>query len=406
MERKFRNRYYLVLISSVLGPLSTNSLVPVFEQLRINYYLSSVTFISLAFFVYMFPFAIIQFFGGSFSDVVDRKKVVYVGFFVFIFGLGLTLTSVFLRNYLLFLAGFLFQGIGFSFINPTILAILSIITPEKKEGLMMGLYNSSAGIGVSGGAVISGFLANIDWRILFIINPIITVLSLIFFIYALKDCEALICRTYETQGSSFNSLKSKMEELYTQIRENVKINIILFGMLGFFCFFSVITLTNTLNDQIRIGIPELTKIEITNNVSFILTINGLISVGISPFSGYILNKIRPLSMMGLGFILMISMIAMPGADSIPKFMLISFTVYLGSTFIWPALFKKSMDLNPDARGTSSAIINSLRFLGYSMVGVFYTILNIPVIYYLVLVFIGISFIIIIMLRFKRYNAKN
>jgi len=400
MERKFQHRYYLILISSVLGPMSTNSLVPVFEQLRINYYLSSVTFISLAFFVYMFPFAIIQLFAGSFSDVVDRKKVVYVGYLIFIFGLALTLSSIFLRRYFLFLGGFLFQGIGFSFINPTILAILSIITPEKKEGLMMGLYNSSAGIGVSGGAIISGILANINWRILFIINPIITILSLIFFIYALRDCEALVCRTYETQGSRFKSLKSKMVELYTQIRENFKINIILLGILGFFCFFSVITLTNTLNDQIRIGIPELSKIEITNNVSFILTINGLISVGISPFSGYILNKVRPLSMMGLGFILMISMIGMPIANSIPTFMLVSFTIYLGSAFIWPALFKKSMDLNPDARGTSSAIINSLRFLGYSMVGVFYTILNIPVIYYLVLIFIGISFVIIIILRFK------
>lgn len=400
MEKKFKNRYYLVLISSVLGPLSTNSLVPVFEQLRINYYLISVSFISLAFFVYMFPFAIIQLFAGSFSDIVDRKKVVYVGYLVFLLGLSLTLVSIFLRIYPIFLVGFLFQGIGFSFINPTILAILSIITPEEREGLMMGLYNSSAGIGVSGGAFISGLLANINWRILFIVNPIITILSLILFIYALRNCETLVCRTYESNHSTnIKSFKLKLKELYYQIRKNFKMNILLLGLLGFFCFFAVITLTNTLNDQIRINISGLSQIEITNFVSLILTINGLISIGISPFSGYILNKVNPLLMIGIGFILIFAMIGMPIAYSIPMFMIISFTIYLGSAFIWPALFKESMNLNPNARGTNSAIINSLRFLGYSMVGVFYTLFDIPFIYYLVLIFLAISLGIIIYMKF-------
>jgi MFS family permease len=352
----------------------------------------------------MFPFAIMQLFAGSFSDIVDRKKVVYIGYFIFLIGLSLTLISVFLRSYSLFLMGFLFQGIGFSFINPTVLAIISIITPEKREGLMMGLYNSSAGIGVSGGAIISGLLANIEWRLLFIINPIITVLSLIFFIYALKNCEDLVCRSYElNEESKMIDIKLKIKELYTQLKENFKINIILLGMLGFFSFFGVITLTNTLNDQIRISIPILNSIEITNYVSLILTVNGLISVGISPFSGYILNKIRPLIMMGIGFFLMVAILGMPLANSIPGFMMISFTIYLGSAFIWPALFKESMDLNPEARGTSSAIINSLRFLGYSMVGVFYAFFNIPAMYYFVLAFIIVSLIIIFILM---YYIKN
>lgn len=400
MEKHFRTRYYLILISSILGPLSTNALVPIFEQLRLNFYLDSVSLISLAFFVYMLPFAIIQLFAGSFSDIVDRKKVVYAGYLIFLLGLLLAFLSVMVRSYFLFLAGFLFQGIGFAFINPTVLAILSIITPEKKEGLIMGLYNSSAGIGVSGGAFISGLLANIDWRILFIINPIITFFSLVFFIYALKQCEALVCRTYELNGKNkFESIKSSIIDLFYQIRNNLKLNITLLGMLGFFGFFSVITLTNTLNDQIKIAISGLSQVEITNYVSLILTINGLISIGISPFSGYILNKVKPLIMMMIGFILMIAIIGMPISQSILGFMIISFTIYVGSAFIWPALFKESMDLNPEARGTSSAIINSLRFLGYSLVGPMYVLLNIPLIYYFVLVFIVFSFIIIIGLRY-------
>lgn len=408
MSPQFKTRYYLIFLSSVLGPLSTNGLIPLFPQLTTYFALNAESYISFAFFVYMFPFAILQLFAGTFSDLTDKKKVVIGGYFIFLFGLFMVLSSVLLGLYPLFLLGFLFQGIGFSFMNPTILAILATITPKEKEGFIMGIYNSSAGIGVSGGAILAGLFANLNWELLFIFNPIITVISLVLFIFALKDCEILICRPFDVpqegenrnQGEEkrFERVMRKVKGIGYQLRENFRGEILLLGCLGFFTFFTVITLTNTLSAQIGLNLTSLSRAEISSNVSIILTFNGLMSVLLSPFTGTILKKVQPIYMIGVGFILMIPIFLLPIGNSILFFLFISLTIYVGSAFIWPALFKASMEINPEARGTNSAIINSLRFLGYSFVGLVYLLIGIPILYFIVVSFIFISFGIITVIK--------
>ncbi|TFG08893.1 MAG: MFS transporter [Promethearchaeota archaeon] len=403
MENHFRRRYYLIFFSSILGPLTTNSLVPIFEELRMNFNLVSIALVSLAISFYILPFAIFQLFAGTFSDIIDKKKVVMIGYVIFVTGLILTYLAVLAKIFLLFLIGFFIQGIGFSFINPTILAILSIISPEEKKGLVMGIYNSSAGFGVSLGALLSGFLARYfsrGWELLFILNPIITILSLCLFILALKNCEALVCRTFDFQiNKSIQAKESKMIQTLHQLKTNLKKEITLLGILGFLCFFIVITLTNTLNEQMRFSLKHLDSQEIILYVSIILTINGLISITLSPITGYLLKTKHPLKMLIIGFALTFSMVFMPFSTSIYHFMLISFITYLGSVFIWPALFKIAMDITPEAKGTNSAIINSFRFIGYASVGPFYVLFGIPIIYIWVISF-NFCAIFIILILFK------
>ncbi len=401
MEEPFRKRYYLIFFSTILGPLTTNSLVPIFEELRINFALNSIAIVSLAISFYILPLAIFQLFAGTFSDIVDKKIVVVLGFIIFIAGLFLTLIAVLTKIFYLFLIAFLIQGIGFSFINPTVLAILSIVSPEEKEGVIMGIYNSSSGVGVSLGALLSGFLANNirgGWMVLFVINPIIAILCLIFLLIALKNCEPLVCRTSKINPNhSSNEKHSKILAIFPQLKENLKLPITLLGFVGFICFFTVITLTNTLNEQIRVSLSNLSDQEIIFYVSLILSINGLISVVLSPITGFMLRKINPLLMLGIGFTLMLAMIFIPYGKSIVDFMIISFITYIGSAFVWPALFKISMDLNREAEGTNSAIVNSFRFIGYSLVGPFYLFFGIPIIYFWVISFNFIAIIIIIVL---------
>lgn len=399
MEKVFKKRYYFIFLSTILGPLTTNALVPLFEQLRANFGLDSISLVSLAIFFYILPFSAFQLFAGTFSDVIDRKQVVNIGFIIFIGGLLSVLMAVLAKNFMLFLVGFLIQGIGFSFINPTILAIISSITPAEKEGVMMGLYNSSAGIGISFGAILAGSLANIHWQLLFIINPIITLLSFVLFLFALHRCETYVCKIYENGDvdSLTEKLADRLKGTFITFKENLTLNILLLGFIGFFCFFSVITLTNTLNEQIRIAILNLSEEQVISSVSFILTINGLISILLSPITGTLLKKIDPLLMMIGGFVLMLSIFFMPLGSSIVHFMMISFSIYVGSAFIWPSLFKKAMEVKPESKGTNSAIINSLRFFGYALVGPFYVLCGIPIIYFFVIGFDIIAIIIALVL---------
>ena len=398
MEEKFLKRYYLIFFSAILGPLTTNSLVPIFEELRVNFGLDSIALVSLAISFYILPFAIFQLFAGTFSDIINKKTVVVLGCIIFIIGLFLTLIAVIIKSFFLFLIAFLIQGIGFSFINPTLLAIISILSPERKKGMIMGIYNSSAGIGVSMGAFLSGVFANyfLMWELLFFLNPIIAILALIFILIALRDCEALVCRTNEINSNSLIDKKSKVTAIYRQLRNNLKLPIILLGLVGFICFFIVITLVTTLNEQMRNSL-NLSDQETIYYVSFILTINGLISVVLSPFIGLLLRRVTPYITLGVGFMLTLIMILMPFASSIVDFMIISFITYVGSAFIWTSLFKISMEINPEAEGTNSAIVNSLRFMGYSLVGPFYLFFGIPIIYFWVIRFNFLAIFIIFVL---------
>ena len=398
MEEKFLKRYYLIFFSAILGPLTTNSLVPIFEELRVNFGLDSIALVSLAISFYILPFAIFQLFAGTFSDIINKKTVVVLGCIIFIIGLFLTLIAVIIKSFFLFLIAFLIQGIGFSFINPTLLAIISILSPERKKGMIMGIYNSSAGIGVSMGAFLSGLFANyfLMWELLFFLNPIIAILALIFILIALRDCEALVCRTNEINSNSLIDKKSKVTAIYRQLRNNLKLPIILLGLVGFICFFIVITLVTTLNEQMRNSL-NLSDQETIYYVSFILTINGLISVVLSPFIGLLLRRVTPYITLGVGFILTLIMILMPFASSIVDFMIISFITYVGSAFIWTSLFKISMEINPEAEGTNSAIVNSLRFMGYSLVGPFYLFFGISIIYFWVIGFNFLAIFIIFVL---------
>ena len=404
MEEQFLKRYYLIYFSTILGPLTTNSLVPIFEELRINFGLDTIALVSLAISFYILPFAFFQLFAGTFSDIVDKKKVVILGFIIFIAGLFLSLIAVLIKNFYFFLIAFLIQGIGFSFINPTILAILSIISPEEKKGLLMGIYNSSAGFGVSVGALLAGLLANnfLAWRLLFLINPVIAILALIFLLIGLNNCTALVCRTFESESLIQDFVEqSKLIATFKQLKRNLKLPIILLGLSGFICFFIVITLTNTLNEQMRITLRNLSDQEIIFYVSLILTINGMISILLSPITGYMLKRINPLVMLIIGFLFMLSMIFMPISNSVTYFMMISFLTYIGSAFIWPALFKISMDINPEAEGTNSAIINSLRFIGYAMVGPVYLFIGLPLIYAWVFVFNILAILMVfVLIRLK------
>ena len=400
-ERVFFKRYYLIFFSSIIGPLSTNFLIPLFEELRINFGLSVIALVALVISFYIFPFAIAQLFAGTLSDVVDKKKVVVLGYIIFISGMLTGLCAVFLRNYYLFLFAFLIQGIGFAFINPTILAILNVVTPDKKKGFIFGIYNSSAGIGITLGALLSGFLINFftkEWRFLFVIIPIIAIISLIFFLIGLRNCEPLVCQPSEIDVDVGRQKSSKVGATFQKLREGFCKEIVLLGLIGFICFFSVITLVNTLNEQIRISIGGLSDREVIFYVSLILTICGLISIIVSPIVGLLLKRVSPYVFLLIGFSIMLIIIFMPFGNTINDFIIISILVYLGSAFIWPSLFKVAMSLDPEKSGTNSAIINSFRFSGYALVGVIYLLFGIPAIFYFVFCFNIIALFIILIIR--------
>jgi MFS family permease len=400
-EKRFLKRYYLIFFSVLVGPFSTSITIPIFEQLRINFGLSTLAQVSISFSFFMFPYAIFQLFTGSFSDIVNKKLVVIGGFIIFIFGLFLALISVFLKTFILYLIALFIGGVGFSFINPTILAILGSITPESKRGWIMGIYSSSAGIGIILGSLLARFLAKINWVFIFIILPFITIITLILFIIAMKNSELDTERTGNKDTLTF---KSVLYDTFTQLKEGVNWDIILIGMCGFFTFFTTITLTNTINEQLRISLETYSESEIINYTSFILTLTGITSITISLIAGVLIKKIKELNLLIIGFFLLLFIIFFPFGQILLYFEILSIIIYIGYAVIWPALFKITIEINPSKRGINSGIVNMLRFLGYSLVGPFYTLFGIPKLFFVVYTFNLMTIIMIIFLKNRKIGS--
>ena len=250
------------------------------------------------------------------------------------------------------------------------------------------------------GALLSGFLINF-WRFIFVLNPIIAIISLIFFLIALRNCEPLVCQAIEIDENidiEGRQKTSKIGATFQKLREGFCKEIVLLGLIGFICFFSVINLVNTLNEQLRISVNGLSDREIIFYVSLILTICGIISIITSPIVGLLLKWVSPYIFLTIGFSIMLFIIFMPFGNSINDFIIISSMIYLGSAFIWPSLFKISMNLAPERSGTNSAIINSFRFSGYALVGPIYLLLGIPAIFYMVFGFNIVALIIILITK--------
>ncbi len=400
-ENKFLMRYYLIFFSVVMGPFSTSISIPIFEQLRVNFGLNSLAQVSVAIFFYMFPFAIFQLFTGSFSDIVSKKLVVIAGFTIFIIGQFTILTSIIMKNFILYLLGFLIQGLGYSFINPTVLAILGILSPKSKRGLIMGIYTSVPGIGIILGSNLSRFFASFSWTLIFIIFPLIVILFLIFFIIATKKSQLVGQKPLELNLEDPNkdhSYKNIFFMTLSQLKTSLNLKIILIGLCGLFTFFTTITITNTINEQLRISLESMEELEIISLVNLILTFTGIISIIMGPITGVFLKRIKEFNMMVIGFAIMLLIIIFSVGNSVFYFLLISTLIYIGSTFIWPALFKITIEIDPDKRGINSGITNMFRFLGYSLVGPFYALLGIPIIYYLVFIFNLVAIINIIIIK--------
>ena len=146
-----------------IGPLSGNavlSLVPVLKDA----FQSSAPDVIVSVSFFMLPFAFFMLFTGSISDVLGKKFVLSVGFVIYALGgigsgLSPTIESFYLFRFV--------QGLGFAFVQPTLIAMLGDIVPAKEVGRAMGIFGAASTAGIALGPFIAGYISLIDWRMTF-----------------------------------------------------------------------------------------------------------------------------------------------------------------------------------------------------------------------------------------------
>ncbi|MFX1417954.1 MAG: MFS transporter [Promethearchaeota archaeon] len=173
---------YFIFLLFLLGPLTGNIINVLFGVLS-SYFEVTIDSVSIAIPAFMFPFAITQLFSGAISDVKGRVPVLIVGLILFAIAMLIAALSFNLEMYII---ANVIGGIGFGFINPVLIALLTDITPGQNLPKKMGYLGASANLGVGIGPLISSQMILIGWQSIYILFIIITLLCLVYFFMVRK----------------------------------------------------------------------------------------------------------------------------------------------------------------------------------------------------------------------------
>ena len=195
---------FIIYLLFGLGPVSGNVILVLFGVLSTEFDVTpNAILISIP--AFMVPFAIIQLFSGAVSDVKGRFKVIIFG--LIIFGIGMFTASASI-SLLMFIIANILGGIGFGFVNPVLIALMTDITPPGPEiPKKLGYLGAVAAIGVGLGPLIAGFTIQYSWRYLYFAIALSVIMCLIILFIMKKPPQ----KTHEDSGVHALILALKLE---------------------------------------------------------------------------------------------------------------------------------------------------------------------------------------------------
>ena len=179
---------FVIFLLFLLGPLTGNIINVLFGVLSTDFNVTP-NHILTAIPAFMFPFAITQLFSGAVSDIKGRIPVLILGLILFLIAM---LIAAFSFNLEMYIIANVIGGVGFGFINPVLIALMTDITPGSNLAKKMGYLSASANLGVGLGPLIASQLILIGWQSIYVLFIVITSFCLIYFFFTKKNTQFTI----------------------------------------------------------------------------------------------------------------------------------------------------------------------------------------------------------------------
>jgi ACDE family multidrug resistance protein len=346
-------RRLAIYSGAFIGPLSGNavlSLVPVLK----DSFQSSAPDVIVSVSYFMLPFAFFMLFTGSISDVLGKKFVLSVGFVIYALGgigsgLSPNIESFYLFRFV--------QGLGFAFVQPTLIAMLGDIVPAKEVGRAMGIFGAASTAGIALGPFIAGYISLIDWRMTFFLISFLAIFIYLMFLISFKGVQ---------ERKMPGGFKTFMTALTGGFRYKSVIFLSLAGLLTFLCYGGTLSfISDTLSLAPLSFSPE--------NIGIIMAGAGMAGMFIAPIGGIMVDRLGRLSAAAIGIVVMIiAFFCFTLADSFLSYLGCMAIIGSGSSIVWSSLLTLSVEVVPDRKNTVSSIFNSARYFGYSMAPIVFT----------------------------------
>jgi EmrB/QacA subfamily drug resistance transporter len=121
------------------------------------------------------PLAALMVFGGRLGDLYGMRRIFLIGAVTF----ALATTAMGASQDIAWaIAARALQGVGAALMMPTALSIVSTVYPDEEKGAALGILAGASAFFAALGPVLGGALTAIDWRLVFLINVPLAVLTI------------------------------------------------------------------------------------------------------------------------------------------------------------------------------------------------------------------------------------
>jgi len=341
-----RSKEIVAYAASFTGPVAGNAFLAMVGVLATEWNADEVV-VLLAIPAFMLPFAIIQIFSGILSTAYDRRLTLSLGLLVYIAG---SLAAAASPSLELFLGSRIVQGVGYAFVAPVLVPIVSDIAGKHRQGLAMGYLGSTSTAGVTIGPLMGGLFAETNWRLAFVV-------------IAVMAGAVLVAVLVVFRGEPQVAPKARSKGLWRQLASTARDrDVALLSVTGFVAFASFAGIISFLSVHLK------TEVGLSPGaIGFVLMFSGLSGVFLSPVAGKLVDRHGTRCCVALGFVTAaIAALALQVVGGLYSFAGTLAVIGFGSSFVWSSLLTMLMRASPGSKDTSSSIFNSARFMGYAV----------------------------------------
>lgn len=315
--------------------------------------------------------------GGNLFDKFGGYKSIMLGIIIsLIADVGLVL----MHGWPWYPVWLVLLGFGAGIVFPSIYAMAGTAWPQGGRKTFNAIYLAQ-NIGVALGASLGGFIAEIDFGLIFLVNLMFYV---VFFFIAIFGY-----RTSQHGISGSNVMKD-----VHKIKDCTKFNALLTVCVTYcLCWIAYVQWQTTIATQTQ-GLDISLK-----QYSLLWSINGLFILLGQPLIAPIINKFQDKIKLqiAIGLIIFLSSFLITSfAQTYSMFVVGMLILTIGEMFIWPAIPTIANNLAPKGRtGVYQGIVNSTATLGRAigplLGGVIVDVFSIQMMYYFMMIFIVLGF---------------